>query len=102
MNILYVIIIAFACAVGGWFGGSITTGIHDQKLPPKTNIQNINTVQNVETKTSSVQESDQSQTTIILQTDRTNYKFVHIQGQGKTNATYFFQSKTNTKKTTNR
>ena len=102
MNILITILISLACAAGGWFGGSLYTAHHDESLPPKTVVQNITTTQHVETKSTSIQQADQSQSTIILQDNKTNFRYVSIQDDGRTNRTYFFSSKTNIQHKTNK
>lgn len=87
-------LISFVLGAGGM-------GIYTHYLPPKTVIQNNTQIQNTENNNESIQRVEQGQTTIILQTDRTNYKFVDIKFDGKTNRTYKFISKTNRSTKTN-
>lgn len=81
--------------------GASGMGVYSAKQPPKTIIQNYETIQNVESKNENIQRVEQGQTTIILQTDRTNYRFVDIKSDGKTNRTYTFRSVTNRSSKTN-
>lgn len=76
-------------------------GVYTMCQPPKTVINNYETIQNVESRNEQINRQDQSQTTIILQTDRTNYRFVDIKADGKTNRTYKFISVTNRTSKTN-
>lgn len=81
--------------------GAVGMGVHVHSLPPKTVIENNTQIQNVENRNENIQRVEQGQTTIILQTDRTNYRFVDIKADGKTNKTYKFTSVTNKTSKTN-
>lgn len=75
--------------------------VYTMYQPPKTVIQNTTQIQNVENNNENIQRVEQGQTTIILQTDRTNYRFVDIKADGKTNRVYTFRSVTNRTTKTN-
>lgn len=93
------ILIAFG---GGFFVGERVQAVHDEKLPPKTQIENTYTTQNVETKSTSTQIVSQDQTTMVIYSDKTNFKYISINGNGKTNYSVYISSKTNVSKKTNR
>lgn len=83
--------------------GATGMGVYDFNKPPKTQIINQTTIQNVDTKTSSIQQVDQSQNMIqLLPPNGTNFKYVQWQGQGKTNNYTFKSSTTNNKSKTNK
>ena len=90
------------CIIAGLLVGGGGMAIHDQHQPPKTTIQNIYTSQQVQTKQTTVQSSDLSQSTIILQNGQTNFKYAIIRGTGKTNTVVKFVSKTNFSSKTNK
>ena len=99
MNILVACLISFIIGGGAGFGAE---WLVVKNAPPKTVIQNITTTQNVQTKTTAIQTADQSQSTIILQDAKTNFRYVVIGGNGTTNRKYYFSSKTNTSHKTNK
>jgi len=81
--------------------GAGSMGVYTMYQPPKTVIQNNTQIQNTENNNENIQRVEQGQTTIILQTDRTNYRFVDIKADGKTNRIYKFRSVTNRTSKTN-
>lgn len=86
----------------GGAGAGIGVAVHDQGLPAKTVIQNQYTTQQVTTESKSIQQVDQSQTVISVVNDKTNFKYVSVNGVGKTNFHVYFSAKTNSKSTTNK
>ena len=96
MNIFAYILICLICFVGGLF---TMFGI-ESGLPPKTTIQNIQQIQTVDNKNTSIQSSDQAQITTTVITANTNYH-IAINYNGRTNISQSFTSKTNRTAKTN-
>ena len=99
MSPLVIGLICFILGGAGGFGAEWYVVSH---APPKTVTNNYTTTQNVQTKSTSIQKNDQSQETIILQDAKTNFRFVNIKGDGVTNRSYYFSSKTNEAHKTNK
>ena len=96
MNALWIVIIALVTFIGGVF-----TEYGIQKgLPPKTVIQNINQVQTVDNRNTSIQSSEQAQITTTIVTPNTNVH-MSVNYNGRTNFSHTFNSKTNRSSKTN-
>ena len=96
------LIVGLVCFILGGAGGFGAEWYVVSHAPPKSVTNNYTTTQNVETKSTSIQDVNQSQASYMIVSDKTNFKHVSIDGNGKTNYSIYVSSRTNTSHKTNK